>query len=41
MEEEIGGLGGLEPGCVAKGRKEGTGGKVVKFIVAISYTTRE
>ena len=28
---------GLEIGCVAKGRKEGTGGKVVKFIVAISY----
>ena len=27
----------LEIGCVAKGRKEGTGGKVVKFIVAISY----
>ena len=28
---------GLEIRCVAKGRKEGTGGKVVKFIVAISY----
>ena len=28
---------GLEMGCVAKGRKEGIGGKVVKFTVAISY----
>ncbi len=28
---------GLEIGCVAKGRKEGTGGKVVKLMVAISY----
>ena len=28
---------GLEIGCVAKGRKEGTGGKVVKFMVTISY----
>lgn len=28
---------GLEIGCVAKGRKEGTGGKVLKLIVAISF----
>ena len=28
---------GLEPGCVAKGRKEGTGGKVLKLFVAISH----
>ena len=28
---------GLEIRCVAKGRREGTGGKVVKFMVAISY----
>lgn len=28
---------GLEIGCVAKGRKEGTGGKLVKLMVAISY----
>lgn len=28
---------GLHPGCIAKGRKEGTGGKVLKMFVAISY----
>lgn len=28
---------GITTGCIAKGRKEGTGGKYVKLIVAISY----
>ena len=28
---------GLAPGCIAKGRKEGTGGKVLRLMVAISY----
>ena len=28
---------GLAPGCIAKGHKEGTGGKVLRMIVAISY----
>ena len=28
---------GLQQGCVAKGRKEGTGANVVKFMVAIAY----
>lgn len=28
---------GLKPGCLAKGNKEGTGGKSVKMFVAISY----
>ena len=28
---------GLAPGCIAKGHKEGTGGKVLRLIVAISY----
>lgn len=28
---------GLLPGCIAKGRKEGTGGNVLKMFVAISY----
>ena len=28
---------GLTQGCLAKGRKVGTEGKVAKFIVAISY----
>ena len=28
---------GLATGCLAKGRKEGTGGKYVKLIVAVSY----
>lgn len=28
---------GLEPGCTAKGSKAGTGGKVLKIMVAISY----
>ncbi len=28
---------GLEPGCVARGSKCGTGGKLVRMIVAISY----
>ena len=28
---------GLKQGCVAKGNKAGTGGKLVKMIVAISY----
>ena len=28
---------GLQPGCVAKGSKCGTGGKMVRMIVAISY----
>ena len=30
---------GTQPGCVAKGRKEGTGGKTVKLVVAISHDT--
>ena len=29
---------GLKSGCVAKGRKEGTGVNVVRFMVAIAYT---
>lgn len=28
---------GLAPGCIAKGRKEGTGGKVLRLMVAVSY----
>ena len=28
---------GLTSGCTSKGRKEGTGGKLVKLMVAISY----
>jgi hypothetical protein len=28
---------GLTPGCTAKGQKTGTGGRVVKLMVAISY----
>ena len=28
---------GLAPGCIAKGRKEGTGSKVLRLMVAISY----
>lgn len=28
---------GLKPGCVAKGKKEGTGGNVVHMMVAVSY----
>ena len=28
---------GLKQGCLAKGRKAGTGGKVAKFMVAITY----
>jgi len=28
---------GLKPGCVAKGKKEGTGVNVLKFMVAIAY----
>ena len=28
---------GLYPGCIAKGRKEGTGGKVLRVMVALSY----
>ena len=28
---------GLALGCTSKGRKEGTGGKVLKLVVAISY----
>ena len=28
---------GLAPGCIAKGHKEGTGGKVLRLMVAISY----
>ena len=28
---------GLAPGCIAKGCKEGTGGKVLRLMVAISY----
>ena len=28
---------GLTPGCTAKGKKTGTGGRVVKLMVAISY----
>ena len=30
---------GLAPGCIAKGHKEGTGGKVLQLMVAISYNT--
>lgn len=28
---------GLKPGCIAKGRKEGTGANVVKLMVAVAY----
>ena len=28
---------GLAPGCIAKGRKEGTGGKILQLMVAISF----
>jgi hypothetical protein len=28
---------GLTPGCTAKGQKTGTGGRVVKLMVVISY----
>ena len=28
---------GLDPGCMAKGRKEGSGGKIVHIMAAISY----
>ena len=28
---------GLDPGCTAKGRKEGSGGKIVHIMAAISY----
>ena len=28
---------GLAPGCIAEGHKEGTGGKVLRLMVAISY----
>ena len=28
---------GLAHGCITKGRKEGTGGKVLRLLVAISY----
>ena len=28
---------GLAPGCIEKGHKEGTGGKVLRLMVAISY----
>ena len=28
---------GLAHGCIKKGRKEGTGGKVLRLLVAISY----
>ena len=41
LEHQRGGYGekseGLLLGCTAKGRKEGTGGKTVKLMVAISY----
>ena len=29
---------GVARGCTAKGSKEGTGGKLVKLIVAVSYS---
>ena len=32
---------GLKQGCVAKGKRAGTGGKLVKMIVAISYNKRK
>ena len=28
---------GLRPGCVAKGRKAGTGANIVRFMVAVAY----
>ena len=32
---------GLALGCIAKGHEEGTGGKVLRLMVAISYNKKE